>query len=215
MSVLITGANRGIGHGLFEHCSAAGDTVIGTSRTPKSPLVGLDVRDAASHRALAKWLDGQPIDLLICNAGSYADRTETLNTGYPADMWADTFSTNVAGVFHTIQNILPNLRASGSARIAIIASDLASHTNASGGSYIYCASKAAVLNLGRNLAVDLRADGIAIGIYHPGWVRTDMGGPQALISIADSVAGLTARFDALSMDNTGCFLAWDGSKPDY
>ena len=68
-----------------------------------------------------------------------------------------------------------------------------------------------MLNLGRNLATDLRADGIAVGIYHPGWVQTEMGGPQAEISVAQSVAGLVARFDALNMETTGCFESYDGN----
>ena len=87
---------------------------------------------------------------------------------------------------------------------------MASDTLAPGGSYIYRASKAAVLNLGRNLAVDLKPRGIAVGIYHPGWVQTEMGGGTADITVDQSVAGLLARFDDLSLVTTGCFETWDG-----
>jgi NAD(P)-dependent dehydrogenase (short-subunit alcohol dehydrogenase family) len=110
-------------------------------------------------------------------------------------------------VFLTIQSLLPNLRAAPAARIAIVSSQMASHTRAPGGSYIYRASKAAVLNLGRNLATDLKPEGIAVGIYHPGWVRTDMGGPEADIPVDAAVRGLAARFDALSLDTSGTFEA--------
>ncbi|MGL4279520.1 MAG: SDR family NAD(P)-dependent oxidoreductase, partial [Albidovulum sp.] len=76
--------------------------------------------------------------------------------------------------------------------------------------YVYRASKAAALNLGRNLATDLRGEGIAVGIYHPGWVKTEMGGGGADIEVADSAAGLLARFDALGPATTGCFEDWQG-----
>ena len=77
------------------------------------------------------------------------------------------------------------------------------------------ASKAAVLNLGRNLATDLRDEGIPVGIYHPGWVRTEMGGGSADISVEESAQGLAARFDALSIETTGCFECWDGRTHPY
>ena len=80
---------------------------------------------------------------------------------------------------------------------------------------IYRASKAAVLNLGRNLAADLKSDGIAVGIYHPGWVRTDMGGGSADISVEEASAGLITRFEDLSLASTGCFLTWDGREHPY
>jgi NAD(P)-dependent dehydrogenase (short-subunit alcohol dehydrogenase family) len=92
---------------------------------------------------------------------------------------------------------------------------MASHTRAPGGSYIYRASKAAALNLGRNLAADLKADGIAVGIYHPGWVKTDMGGSAADIHVDQAVAGLMERFNALVLDNTGCFETYDGKPHAY
>ncbi len=87
---------------------------------------------------------------------------------------------------------------------------MASDTKAPGGSYIYRASKAAALNLGRNLATDLKPQGIAVGIYHPGWVQTDMGGAGADITETQSAQGLAARFAALSLETTGCFETWDG-----
>ena len=153
---------------------------------------------------------GRAVDLLVCNAGVYLDKGQALDTGYPVGMWADTFAANVTGVFLTIQALLPNLRLSGAPRIAIISSQMASQTNAPGGSFVYRASKAAVLNLGRNLAADLRHDGIPVGIYHPGWVQTDMGGGAADITVEEAAAGLCARFAELSLASTGCFRTWDG-----
>ena len=215
MTILITGANRGIGQALDQGYRARGETVIGTARAGRA--VGahlLDVTDPDSQAALARQLDGQPIDLLICNAGVYLDKGQALEGGYPAQMWADSFAANVTGVFLTVQNLLPNLRAA-KGKVAIISSQMASHTRAPGGSYIYRASKAAALNLGRNLATDLAPEGIAVGIYHPGWVRTDMGGASGEIDVTQARDGLMARFDALSMDTTGCFQTWDGRDHPY
>jgi len=206
MHVLITGSNRGIGKALADGYAARGHDVTRTARSGGD--IRLDVSDPASCAAMAATLNGAPLDLLVCNAGIFLDKDETL-TGYPADMWAQTFAANVTGVFLTIQALLPNLRAT-TGKIAIISSQLGSQERALGGSYIYRASKAAALNLGRNMAVDLAPNGIAVGIYHPGWVRTEMGGDDAAISTKDSASGLIARFDALGPETTGCFENWDG-----
>lgn len=212
MHVVITGAGRGIGRALADHYRTKGATVTGTARDAKAEVT-LDVRDPAQHRAMAEGLGGAPVDLLVCNAGVYPDKGQDID-GYPAAMWAEAFATNVTGVFLAVQALLPNLQAAGG-KIAVISSQMGSDEFAPGGSYVYRASKAAALNLGRNLAVDLRGRGIAVGIYHPGWVRTDMGGPDADVGMAESAAGLASRFDALSLDATGCFEAWDGRALPY
>ena len=213
MNVLITGSNRGIGKALADKYEAGGHTVFRTARKAESHLP-LDVTDPTSVKALAQQLEGKPIDLLICNAGVYLDKGEPLERGYAADLWAQSFAANVTGVFLTIQAFLPNVRAA-KGKIAIISSQMASHTHAPGGSYIYRASKAAVLNLGRNLSADLKQEGIAVGIYHPGWVATDMGGEKADISVDESIDGLVARFTDLSIETTGCFETWDGRAHAY
>ncbi|MCX8952278.1 SDR family NAD(P)-dependent oxidoreductase [Ruegeria sp. NA] len=212
MHVVITGANRGIGRALATRYDTRGDAVTGTARDG-SAQVRLNVSDPVQQAAMAEQLKDQRVDLLICNAGVYLDKGHTIND-YPADMWAQSFATNVTGVFLTVQALLPNLRAAGG-KVAIISSQMASHTRAPGGSYIYRASKAAALNLGRNLATDLKADGIAVGIYHPGWVQTDMGGAAADIDVDQAVSGLMERFEALSISSTGCFETYDGQAHAY
>ncbi|WP_299658988.1 SDR family NAD(P)-dependent oxidoreductase [uncultured Ruegeria sp.] len=212
MHIVITGANRGLGKTLADQYRSAGHEVTGTARNGSGEVL-LDVSDPAQHRAMSEQLQGRPVDLLICNAGVYLDKGHDIS-GYPVEMWEQTFAANVTGVFLTIQALLPNLR-DAKGKIAIVSSQMASHTRAPGGSYIYRASKAAALNLGRNLAADLRGDGIAVGIYHPGWVQTDMGGAAADITVDQAVAGLTDRFAALSLDTTGCFETWDGRAHDY
>ncbi|MBN2906032.1 MAG: SDR family NAD(P)-dependent oxidoreductase [Rhodobacteraceae bacterium] len=221
MSPLITGANRGIGLRLLRDYAELGADPIGTTRADDAPRIpgarwqSLDVTDVRAHRALAAKLVGQPIGLIVCNAGQYLDKHESLETGYPPAMWAQMFAANVTGVFLTVQALLPNLRLAEAPKVAIISSQMASQERAPGGSYIYRASKAAALNLGRNLAVDLKPLGIAVGIYHPGWVRTDMGGTAAEIGVDEAATGLRARFDALSLETTGCFETWDGRPHPY
>ena len=209
MHVVITGANRGIGQAMDSRYRAAGHDVTGTSRSG-GEFLPLDVTKPKDHAAMATALDSQAIDLLICNAGVYHDKHENLADGYPEQMWADTFAANVTGVFLTIQALLPNLQLAKTPKIAIISSQMASQERAPGGSYIYRASKAAALNLGRNLAQDLNHIGIAVGIYHPGWVKTDMGTDAADITVDQSADGLLARFDELNLASTGCFRTWDG-----
>ncbi len=213
MRIVITGANRGIGAGLYQTYCTRGEEVIGTARNPApdSELRPLDVTSPASVKDFAAGLGEGPVGLLICNAGIYPDKGMALDDGYPAEIWAQSFATNTTGVFLTVQALLPNLRAAGSGRIAILSSIMASDARAPGGSYAYRASKAAVLNLGRNLATDLAADGIAVGIYHPGWVRTEMGGPGADIDTGAAVAGLLTRFDALDLSHSGSFQNYDGT----
>ena len=213
MQIVITGASRGIGAGLAEAYRAAGHRVIGTARGNDADL-SLDVTRAEEFARLRDALDGAPVDLLVCNAGIYPDKGQRLEDGYAPEMWARTFAVNVTGVFLTVQTLLANLRAARG-RIAIISSQMASQSRAPGGSYMYRASKAAVLNLGRNLAADLAEDGVSVGIYHPGWVRTDMGGGSADISIDASVSGLLARFEELGPESTGCFRTWDGRDHPY
>jgi NAD(P)-dependent dehydrogenase (short-subunit alcohol dehydrogenase family) len=203
MTVLITGASRGIGAGLAEHYRAKGVDVIGTGRSANAELQ-LDVTLPNSHREMAETLGETLVELLICNAGVYFDKGHRIEDGYGPDLWAQT-----------IQALMPHLRRAQNAKIAIISSQMASDTRAPGGSYIYRSSKAAVLNLGRNLSADLKAEGIAVGIYHPGWVQTDMGGDAADITTDEAVQGLAARFDALSIATTGCFETWDGRAHAY
>lgn len=211
MHVVITGASRGIGQALDKTLRTKGHQVTGTSRSGGECLQ-LDVTDATSQSAMARALDTQPVDLLICNAGVFLDKGQNLADGYAPELWADTFAANVTGVFLTVQSLLPNLQLAANPKVAIISSQMGSSTKIGGGSYIYRASKAAALNLGLNLAEDLKHIGIAVGIYHPGWVQTDMGGDQAPITVEESADGLAQRFDALSLETTGCFETWDGQR---
>lgn len=209
MHVVITGAGRGIGKALSDRYRAGGHRVTGTARSG-GEAVTLDVSKPEDFGALGKALSDDAVDLLICNAGVFPDKGQTIEGGFSSATWAEALTTNVTGVFLTVQTCLPALMRAEGARIAIISSRLGSQELAGGGSYAYRASKAAALNLGRNLAVDLAPRGIAVGIYHPGWVRTDMGGKNGDVSADECADGLVLEFGRLNLATSGCFRSHDG-----
>ena len=217
-TTLITGANRGIGLEMARQAAARGDRVLAGTRKPDVPelqgiagveVLAFDVTDANALAAAAER--SGPIDLLVCNAGQLRARGGLDDPDHSREVWDSVLSTNVTGVLFTVRAFLPRLLEASEPKIAIISSIMASSGRAPGGSYLYRASKAAATNLARNLAVDLKEKGIAVGAYHPGWVRTDMGGSRADISPKESAAGLLARFDALSLAKTGVFEDYKGA----
>ncbi len=212
-TLLITGAGRGVGRALTEAALARGDRVLAGVRDAAAapsgaqPLV-VDVTDPASLTAAAASLGGGAVDVLVCNAGVYAGRGGIEDPAYTPEAWAQVMAVNVAGPFFTVRAFLPALKRSVRPRVAVISSQMGVSARAKGSAYIYRASKAAATNLAMNLAVELAP--VAVGSYHPGWVRTDMGGSGADIAPGESAAGLLARFDALGPDHTGVVEDWRG-----
>ncbi len=215
-TILITGANRGVGFALAQAAAARGDRVIATARAPEASdaparlaalgdvrFVALDVTEPEGVAQAAQALGDGALDLLVCNAGAYVGRGGLEDPAYTDAAWRDVLMTNVAGPFFCARAFLPLLRRAQAGRIAVISSIMGSTARAKGGSYAYRASKAAATNLACNLATELRPMGVAVGAYHPGWVRTDMGGAQAELSAQDSAQGLLARFDALTLATSG------------
>jgi len=125
MKALITGTNRGIGAALLRHLEAVEHDVLGTSRDGSTDLT-LDVTDSASIQALVTRLGSEPLDLLVCNAEISVDKGLSLDTGFSADMWAEAFQVNIAGVFLTIQACMPALRRAATPKIAIVSSKMGS-----------------------------------------------------------------------------------------
>lgn len=207
--VLITGANRGIGLELTRQLAARGDDVIAACRQSSPALDGLGVRvesgvevsDAASVADLAKRLAGASIDVLINNAGILrVENVEALNF----DSVAEQFAINAMAPLRLTSTLLPLLGAN--AKIAIVTSRMGSIAdNGSGGFYGYRMSKAAVNAGAVSLAHDLKPRGIAVGLFHPGMVATEMTGKQG-IPPEEAARGLIARIDALSLDTSGKFI---------
>lgn len=228
-TILITGANRGIGLALTRAYLAAGDNVHATARHPDlaRELSGLastgpalkihplDVTDPHSLRALAETLPAAAIDVLICNAGRLGPTGPIGTSAYDEQDWHDVLGVNVIGAFRTVEALMPGLERARHAKIAFISSSMGSSERASGGYYAYRASKAAVSNIAANLAVDLKPRGIAVGAYHPGWVRTDMGGPEATLDPDTSAKGLLARIARLSLATSGVFEDYQGRPVPY
>ena len=215
--ILVTGAGRGIGLELVRQAAARGDRVTGTARgddglarieAAGGRALRLDVTDEAALAAAGAALDDD-LDLLVCNAGVLRGRGGIGADDTGADAWSEVLMANVAGPFLTVRVFLTRIEAARG-RIAIISSVMGSSGQAHGGSYIYCASKAGATNVARNLAKELAGRGIAVGAYHPGWVRTDMGGPGAAVSPEESARGLLDRFDRLSPGTSGVFENYRG-----
>ncbi|HRD78398.1 MAG TPA: SDR family oxidoreductase [Hyphomicrobiaceae bacterium] len=223
-TVLITGANRGIGLALATVLANRGDTVIATAREPakaaalaelkaksgRVEIAPLDVTSDESLAALGRTLSGRSIDLLIANSGVNDARGGNDDPANTSATWARLLGINVIGAFQSIRTLLPCVAKSPAGKIAIISSVMGSSARVAGSGYPYRASKAAIANVGANLAVELKPKGIAVGIYHPGWVKTDMGGQRADIGVEESSRGLVARFDALSLATTGVFEDYNG-----
>ncbi|MEM7743416.1 MAG: SDR family oxidoreductase [Pseudomonadota bacterium] len=215
--IVIVGASRGIGLEMARQAKARGDRVTATVRSDASAKALDGIADevlicaVADEASLAKAAGASDtaIDLLVCNAGVYRGRGALDAPDSGADAWEEVLMTNVAGPFLCARAFLPRIEAA-KGKIAIISSKMGSNARAPGGAYLYRASKAAATNVASNLASELRDRGVAVGSYHPGWVRTDMGGSAADISAEESASGLLSRFEALSVSTTGVFEDYAG-----
>jgi NAD(P)-dependent dehydrogenase (short-subunit alcohol dehydrogenase family) len=216
-TVLITGANRGIGREFARQYEAGGWRVIATCRDPsKYDLEGevypLDVTDADSVAALHQELRNEGIDLLINNAGTYGPRGLGFgNLDY--DAWENVLRTNLLGPMRVAETFVNHLAASEIRKVVFISSKVGSIAdNSSGGAYLYRTSKTALNMAVKSLSLDLADRRIICLLFHPGWVKTDMGGSSALIDAATSVAGMRAVIDRATAAESGHFYTYDGKE---
>jgi NAD(P)-dependent dehydrogenase (short-subunit alcohol dehydrogenase family) len=219
-TVLITGANRGIGLEFARQYQAKGYEVIATARRPeeakelkslKVRVEPLDVTDPQSVSALSKKLAGHPIDLLINNAGVLLDRDSSLET-LDFDDLTYSFAVNAAGPMRMSQALLPNMRAGKLKRIVHISSQMGSIQNNSGGSYTYRASKAALNQLNKTMSMELGKEGFVSVVMHPGWVRTDMGGSMATYTPEQSARAMIGVIDKFDNRSNGRFVDLHGNE---
>lgn len=226
-TILVTGANKGVGLEITRILANRGDKVIACCRRPDeaSSLKAIDgnvdicevaVGDDSSVRNLALVLEGIRIDTLINNAGTMGPES---NRQSAVDMdfqgWADAFNINSMGPVRMMQAFLPNLRLADSPKVMTVSSQMGALSLDMTAAHAYCASKAAINKFMRLASIDLKAEGIAIGLVHPGWVRTDMGGPKAQLSPEESAKGCIEVTDSLNIENTGGFWKWDGNTHDW
>jgi NAD(P)-dependent dehydrogenase (short-subunit alcohol dehydrogenase family) len=213
---LITGAGRGIGRALTEELLRRGDRVLAASRTGVSPFahpalrpLAFDVRDASAVAAAAAACD-EPIDVLINNAGIMGPRDDS-SLGVDLDAFAEVLAVNVLGPLRVLNAFLPHLRRAAGAKVVAVSSQLGGSTFPGSGRVAYRTSKAALNRAMQCVAADLAREGIAAVTMHPGWVRTDMGGPDGEISPEESARGVLGVVDALTLATTGRFLDWNGA----
>ncbi|MHA2709822.1 SDR family oxidoreductase [Vibrio owensii] len=223
-TVFITGANRGIGLSLTELYLQQGAQVHATSRnladskalnalaSRYSTLVlhELDVTDYQRVAQLASELPA--IDLLINNAGYYGPKGYGFgNTDI--EEWRQVFEINTIAPLKLVENFYPLLKQGKTKKIACISSKVGSMTeNTSGGGYIYRSSKAALNSVVKSLSNDLTDEGFTVLALHPGWVRTEMGGPNALIDTQMSADGLVKVIEQSTQENSGQFINYDGTE---
>ncbi|MEM7077640.1 MAG: SDR family oxidoreductase [Pseudomonadota bacterium] len=224
-SVLITGANRGIGLELAKRYAASGARVFATCRIPQQAQAlralaadaanvsvhALEVTDGAAVDALRAELADVSLDVLINNAGIMGgERQGVSDMDYAA--WAEAFAVNTMAPFRLLAALRGNLQRASRPRAVTLSSQMGSLARKSAGAHAYRSSKAAVNKVMQVLALELQADGIIVCPVHPGWVRTDMGGQSASISVEESAQGLIDLIDGLEMAHSGRFWTWDGTE---
>ena len=224
-TILITGANRGIGLELATQFAADDWQVIACCRKPAAAQAlqalearhagvethALEVTDYAQMNALSAALAKRPIDVLLSNAGIYGPRGVPFGEVDAAE-WRQVLEVNTIAPLMLAQAFVEQVAASERKLIAVISSKMGSiDDNGSGGSYLYRSSKTAVNQVFKCLSIDLAERGIAAISLHPGWVKTDMGGPNAETGSDASAAGLKAILQSAGPQHNGRFLNYDGS----
>ena len=225
-TTLITGANRGIGLEFSRQYTADGWRVLACCRHPEKSealnklaaryseqitVHALDVSDHVQIDRLAQALANESIDLLINNAGIYpdSDKGGFGHTDYAG--WLQAFRINTMATLKMAESFATHISRSEQKTIVTITSKMGSIAdNGGGGSYLYRSSKAAVNMVVKSLAIDLKPVGIIAAVFHPGWVKTDMGGPNALITAEQSVSGMRQIIARLNIADSGRFHSYDG-----
>lgn len=226
MNVLITGANRGIGLEMVKYAMEQGWRVFACCRNPHNAdkLFNIaklsngqisvhiaDMLELSTLQALSYELRNDPIDMLINNAGIYgSDKNKFGNVD--VDSWLQTFQINSIAPLKMVEAFVGQLDMGKRKLAACMSSKMGSMAdNGYGSSYIYRSSKAALNAVVKSLSIDLKDQGIISVALHPGWVKTDMGGPDAEITTRECVEQLFNHLAALTIEDSGRFIDIDGS----
>jgi NAD(P)-dependent dehydrogenase (short-subunit alcohol dehydrogenase family) len=226
-TVLVTGANRGLGLEFARQYAADGWQVYAACRAPNDAkelqelaaasggrmhLLAFDVTDTTSVRGAAGALGGEAIDILVNNAGVGGPRNEQLGRlDYAA--WERVLDVNTLGPMRVTEAFVDNVAKSREKKVVTITSGMGSIAdNTSGGSYAYRTSKAAVNMAVKSLSLDLAPRGIVCIVMSPGWVRTDMGGPRGTLSPAESIHAMRGVIAGLKPGDTGKFFNYNGKS---
>lgn len=213
-SVLITGANRGLGLEFARQYCRDGWDVIATVREPTPELEDLCVRveevdmlDLAAVAGVGESIEA--LDLLIANAGTYGPK-DAANAD-DASAWLETFAVNTVAPYLLAKSVLPAVERSRGKLIAISSKMGSIDDNSSGGYLAYRTSKTALNSAWRNLALEVRRRDVVAAVLHPGWVKTRMGGNSAPLETEDSIGGMRRVIERLSLDDSGGFFGYDGA----
>jgi len=224
-TILITGSNRGIGLELCRQYAQAGWQVHACCRQPENAkaliklsseynqitIHALDVSDSQQIKALAQSLKSTPIDILFNNAGIYGQGDAYFGNTDEAK-WLECFRINTIAPLKMMEYFVNHVAVSEYKIMASMSSKMGSMAdNGSGGSYVYRSSKAAINAVMASAAIDLKPQNIKVAILHPGWVKTDMGGPNAEISTEQCVTQLKQILSKLTLDLSGSFFDIDGT----
>ncbi|MFA0810607.1 SDR family oxidoreductase [Microbulbifer epialgicus] len=225
-TILITGSNRGIGFEICTQFASDGWKVLACCRDLDKAVelkdlgkqysevhpIQLDVTDYSQMISVAKAIQGEPIDILFNNAGYYGPKRVSFG-GVDRTEWRRVLESNTIAPYMMAETFCDNVAASSHKLIAMMSSKVGSIAdNRSGGGYIYRTSKTALNQIVKSLAIDLKDRGITVLALHPGWVKTAMGGPEALISAEVSVRGLKKILLQAEPSNSGHFYNYDGSE---
>jgi NAD(P)-dependent dehydrogenase (short-subunit alcohol dehydrogenase family) len=225
-TVLITGANRGLGLEFCKQYANDGWRVLACCREPKSAthltqlanqfpnlsILSLDVSDLAQIETLSKQLDDTSIDVLLCNAGVYGDVAGRSFGNLDYQQWQQNMTINVFAPVKLTEAFLPHLQRGTQKKVVAMSSLMGSMAdNGSGGSILYRSSKAALNAAMKSIAIDNQRKEIAVLILHPGWVKTDMGGSNAPMEQFDSVQKMRDTIANFTLAQSGEFLRYDGA----
>lgn len=229
-TVLVTGANRGLGLEFCRQYAEADWKVLACCRKPEKAtdlhnlaaiypalsLHALDVADFASIDRLSHELAAESIDVLLLNAGVYSDDSKNGFGTLDYPLWLDSFVVNSQAPVKLTEVFLPQIQRSGRRLIVAISSLMGSMAdNTSGGSLIYRSSKAALNAAMKSLSLDLADAGVGVLVLHPGWVKTDMGGPNAPTAPADSISGMRRVIEAYTPADSGRFIDYRGNEAPW